>query len=181
MGLEPNARTRLKLVCRSTKDPILRQELAFALEDYAMSLVPSLDLSREIEECPDCSTSMNDGLVPGREGLCESHRGRWNLEACLARPETEDMADAYLDRLLLRAMGSGTTGAELLSAFECQARALEMVWEAHRLGAAQLPPRVAASLERARTAMPGFLQGGGSGATHTTQRRSRSEERVEMR
>jgi len=179
MGLEPNARTRLKLVCRSTKDPILRQELAFALEDCAMSLVPSRDLVNEIEECPDCSVTMDDGGVPGREGLCESHRARWNLEACLARPETEDMADAYLDRLVLRAMSSGTTGAELLSAFQCQARALEMVWEAHRLGAAQLPPTVAASLERARTAMPAFLQGGGG--THSTQRRSRSEERAEMR
>jgi hypothetical protein len=179
MGLEPKARARLKLVCRSTKDPVLRHELAFALEDCAMSLVPSRDLVNEIDECPDCSVSMEDGGVPGREGLCETHRSRWNLEACLARPETEDMADSYLDRLVLRAMASGTTGAELLSAFECQARALDMVWEAHRLGVAQLPPGVAASLERARTAMPAFLQGGGG--IHTTQRRSRSEERAEVR
>lgn len=179
MGLEPNARTRLKLVCRSTKDPILRQELAFALEDCAMSLVPSHDLVNEIEGCPECSFVMEVEGVPSREGLCERHRARWNLEACLSRPEAEDMADAYLDRLMLRAMASGTTGVELLSAFECQARALEMVWEAHRRGAAQLPPRVAASLERARTAMPAFLQGGGG--THTTQRRSRSEERAEVR
>src|SRR5215510_10374341 len=125
MGFEPNARTRLKLVCRSTNDPILRQELAFALEDFAMSLVPSRDLVNEIEECPDCTSSMENEAegLPSREGLCERHRARWNLEACLARPETEDMADAYLDRLMLRAMASGTTGAELLSAFECQARA----------------------------------------------------------
>ena len=175
MGFEPNARTRLKAVCHTTKDPILRQELGFALEDCAMSLVPSRDLVIEIERCPDCYASAEEGGVPGREGLCETHRAHWNLEVCLARPETEDMTDAYLGRLVRRAMASGN-GAELLSAFERQARALEMVWEAHRRGAAQLPAPVAASLERARTAMPVFLQGGGIAA----QRRSRAEERAEV-
>lgn len=175
MGLEPHARARLRLVCRTTMDPILRQELALALEDRSMSMVPSGDLVREIEECPDCSTSMIGGGLSSREGLCEVHRARWNLEACLARPESEDMADAYLVRLVRKAIASGTAGAELLSAIECQARALEMVWEAHRRGAAQLPPRVAASLERARTAVPTFLQGGVPG------RRIHTEEGVEAR
>jgi hypothetical protein len=177
MGIEPNARARLKLVCRSTKDPILRQELAFALEDRSMSLVPSCGLVREIEECPDCSTVVDDGRVSGRDGLCETHRARWNLEVCQAKSDADDMADAYLERLMRRAIASGTSGAELLSAFECQARALDMVWEAHRRGAAQLPPRVAASLERARTAVPSFLQGGVSAPSRRTQ----AEEQLEFR
>lgn len=176
MGFEPKARTRLALVCRTTQDPILRQELAFALEDCSMSLVPSRDLVAEIEECPDCSISMENGSAWGRDGLCETHRSRWNLEVCLARPEVDDMTGAYLERLVRHAMASGTSGAELLTALEAQARALEMVWEAHRRGAAQLPAPVAASLERARTAVPTFLRGGASAA-----RRTRSEERVELR
>jgi len=176
MGLEPKARARLALVCRTTKDPILRQELAFALEDCSMSLVPSRDLVAEIEECPDCSVSMDTGGPWARDGLCETHRSRWNLEVCLTRPEADDMTDAYLERLIRHAMSSGTSGAELLTALEAQARALEMVWEAHRRGAAQLPPRVAASLERARTAVPTFLRGGAPAA-----RRARSEEHAELR
>ena len=176
MGFEPNARNRLKLVCGTTSDPILRLELAFALEDCSMSLVPSRDLAREIEECPDCSTLGGSEVSSSRDGLCESHRARWNLEACLARPEVEDMANAYLERLVRRAIASESAGTELLSALECQARALEMVWEAHQRGAAQLPDRVAASLERARTAVPGFLKGGRG----SVPRRVQVEERAEV-
>lgn len=90
---------------------------------------------------------------------------------------SEEMAggEGYLERLVQRAIATevGTTG--FLSALECQARALDMIWEAHTRGAAQLPAPVAASVERARTAMPSYLRGSG------TAPRARIEERVEAR
>jgi hypothetical protein len=46
--------------------------------------------------------------------------------------------------------------AELLSAFAAQAKAIQLVWEAHRRGAVSLPPGVADAVERAR-ALPRFL------------------------
>jgi hypothetical protein len=176
MGFEPRARHRLLLVCRSSKDPVLRQELALALEERSMSLVPSTDLAREIDECPDCRRP-NEG-PSGRDGLCHAHRARWNLEACMARPEEDDMTGGYLERLVRRAIAAEPTGSSVLSALEFQARALDMVWEAHRRGAAQLPPGVAATLERARSAVPSYLRGG---AAPTLHRRTRDEEQLELR
>lgn len=157
MGFEPNARHRLMLVCRSADDPILREELALALEDRSMSSIPSTELARQIDECPDCH---REGVARGgRDGLCSTHRSRWNLEACMTR-QNDDMATGYLERLVRRAIASETSGASVLTALEYQARALDMVWEAHRRGAAQLPPGVADTLERARSAIPEYLLGG---------------------
>lgn len=123
-----------------------------------MSLVPSKELADEISRCPDCHPVEVGGLT--REGLCPRHRSRWNLEACTAESESTELAGGYLERLVQRAIASEHTGSSFLSALETQARALDVIWEAHRRGAAQLPPKVAATLERARSAVPGFLAGG---------------------
>ena len=92
----------------------------------------------------------------------------------------EEMAggEGYLERLVRRAIATEDGKSGFLSALECQARALDMIWEAHTRGAAQLPAPVAASVERARTAMPGYLRG--SAATRPSTR-PRAEERAEAR
>ena len=123
-----------------------------------MSLVPSVDLAREIARCPHCRSS--DSGAVRREWLCEVHRGRWNLEACTTgEPDREVMTGVYLETLMRRALTSEEGGTQFLAAFERQARALDAVWEAHRRGAVHLPEAVADKVEKARTSPPRFLRG----------------------
>ena len=161
MGIEPNARRRLRLVAAATVDPVLRHELASALGEDTMSLVPSVELARAIARCPHCRlTEPDDGTIR-REGLCEVHRGQWNLEACTeGEPARPLMAASYLESLMREALASEDGGTQFLAAYERQARALEAVWEAHRRGAVRLPEAVADKVEEARTSPPRFLRGG---------------------
>ncbi len=157
--LEPNARRRLRLVAATSRDLELVKDLRQALEeDHTMSFVPSADLLRDIALCAACT---QDGPPPraGRVGLCDAHRGRWNLEACMA--ESSDAAEGVsLDRLVSGLLQSPDGGAELLSAFDRQRRALRLVLEAHARGAVRLPDSIALTVERAATSGPRFLNGG---------------------
>lgn len=161
MGFEPNARRRLRLVAAAAKDPVLAHELVGVLEEETMSQVPSVDLARAIARCPHCRSSLMMG-TSGRDGLCEVHRARWNLEACLEESgsEREIMSTQRLESLLRSALTSEEGGTQFLAAYERQARALDAVWEAHRRGAVHLPQAVADKVEQARTEPPRFLRGG---------------------
>lgn len=162
MGFEPNARRRLRLVAAATRDPVLAHELVGALEEETMSLVPSVDLARAIARCPHCRSS--HASTSSREGLCEVHRARWNLEACMnGVADREVTPEPQLESLLRRALTSEEGGTQFLAAYERQARALEAVWEAHSRGAVQLPQAVADKVEQARTTRPRFLSGGALG------------------
>ncbi|HEY2856140.1 MAG TPA: hypothetical protein VGJ18_25085 [Gemmatimonadaceae bacterium] len=124
-----------------------------------MSQVPSVDLARAIARCPHCRSS--HASTSSREGLCEVHRARWNLEACTnGVADREVTAEPQLESLLRRALTSEEGGTQFLAAYERQARALEAVWEAHSRGAVQLPQAVADKVEQARTTPPRFLRGG---------------------
>jgi conjugal transfer/entry exclusion protein len=160
MGFEPNARRRLRLVASAARDPVLAHELVGALEEETMSQVPSVDLARAIARCPHCRSSLTE--VSSRDGLCEVHRARWNLESCLqdSGSEREIMSTQRLESLLRSALTSEEGGTQFLAAYERQARALDAVWEAHRRGAVQLPQAVADKVEQARTTPPRFLRGG---------------------
>jgi hypothetical protein len=159
MGFEPNARRRLRLVAAATRDPVLSHELVGALEEDTMSQVPSVDLARAIARCPHCRSSLTG--TSSRDGLCEVHRARWNLEACMeADSDRETMSTQRLEGLLQRALSSEEGGIQFLAAYERQARALDAVWEAHRRGAVHLPQAVADKVEQARTEPPRFLRGG---------------------
>ena len=123
-----------------------------------MEQVPSVDLARAIARCPNCQT-VHSG-TSSREGLCEAHRARWNLETCMtADSDREAMSEGYLESLVRRALTTEDGGTQLLVAYERQARALDMVWEAHRRGAVRLPQAVADKVEQARVTPPRFLQG----------------------
>lgn len=163
MSLEPNARRRLRLVCATTRDPELMMELRQVLEEDSMSFVPSADLLREIALCAACTREVPADM-PARAGLCEVHRARWNLEACLA--ENSDGEQLSLQGLVQGVLSSPDGGAQLLSAFDRQRRALSMVLEAHARGAVRLPESIAATVERACTTGPRFLTGGSRSATH---------------
>jgi len=160
MSLEPNARRRLKLVCATSRDPELVHDLRQALEEEQMSFVPSADLLRDIALCAACT---QDAPRTGRSGLCEVHRGRWNLEACAAAA-TDMVDEPSLDRLVSGVLASPEGGAQLLTAFERQRRALRLVLEAHARGAVQLPDSIAETVERACTSGPRFLTGGSRSA-----------------
>src|SRR3954451_19698679 len=96
MSIEPNARRRLQLVYATTRDPELLKDLRQVLEeDQKMSFVPSADLLREVALCVAC---IQDGPRAARAGLCEEHRARWNIEACMAN--TSDNEDPSLQRLV---------------------------------------------------------------------------------
>lgn len=124
-----------------------------------MSQVPSVDLARAIARCPHCRSS--HASTSTREGLCEVHRARWNMEACAnGVADREVMLEGQLELLLRRALASEDGGTQFLAAYERQARALDAVWEAHRRGAVQLPASVADKVEQARTTPPRFLSGG---------------------
>jgi hypothetical protein len=156
MSIEPNARRRLQLVCATTRDPELMTELRQVLEEDSMSFVPSADLLRDIALCAACT---QDGSRTNRAGLCETHRARWNLEACMA--ETSEASEqASLQRLVQGVLTSTDAGAQLLSAFDRQRRALRLVLEAHARGAVKLPDSIADTVERACASGPKFLTGG---------------------
>ena len=73
--------------------------------------------------------------------------------------DRETMSEGYLESLVRRALSTEDGGTQLLAAYERQARALEMVWEAHRRGAVHLPEAVAEKVEQARVTPPRFLRG----------------------
>ena len=156
MSIEPNARRRLRLVCATTRDPVLMAELRQVLEEDQMAFVPSADLLRDIALCAACT---QDGSRTTRAGLCDAHRARWNLEACMA--ETSDATEqASVQRLVQALLTSPDGGAQLLSAFDRQRRALRLVLEAHARGAVRLPDSIADTVERACSTGPRFLTGG---------------------
>jgi hypothetical protein len=147
------------LVAASAKNPVLANELVGVLEEETMSQVPSVDLARAIARCPHCHSS--PGATSSRDGLCEVHRARWNLEACMnGVADREVTPEPHLESLLRCALSSDDGGTQFLAAYERQARALDAVWEAHRRGAVHLPQAVADKVEQARTTPPRFLRGG---------------------
>lgn len=154
MSLEPNARRRIQLVFATTRDPQLRKDLRTVLEEEQMSFVPSANLLREIAMCAVCT---QDAPRRGRAGLCEIHRARWNLEACMPAQCPEPEPDESLQALVQRLLASTDGGVQLLAAFDRQRRALNLVWEAHSRGAVQLPESVAASVEKAFVSAPRFV------------------------
>jgi hypothetical protein len=156
MSLEPNARRRMQLVYATTRDPQLRKDLGTVLEEEQMSFVPSADLLRDIAMCAACT---QDAPRRGRAGLCEAHRARWNLEACMVSASADCLHGESLHALVQRLLASADGGAQLLAAFDRQRRALSMVWEAHSRGAVQLPESVAATVEKAFVSVPRFLPG----------------------
>ncbi len=123
-----------------------------------MSFVPSAELLRDIALCAACT---QDAPRMGRAGLCDDHRARWNLEACMA-DSPSNREDASLQQLVRGVLASPDGGAQLLSAFDRQRRALRLVMEAHARGAVRLPESIAQTVERACTSGPRFLNGGGS-------------------
>jgi hypothetical protein len=156
MSIEPNARRRLQLVYATTRDPELLKDLRQVLEeDQKMSFVPSADLLRDVALCVAC---IQDGSRVARAGLCDDHRARWNIEACLA--DAPDVEEPSLQRLVHGVLTSPDGGAQLLSAFDRQRRALRLVLEAHARGAVRLPESIAETVERACTMGPRFLNGG---------------------
>jgi hypothetical protein len=155
MSIEPNARRRLQLVVATTRDPELVKDLRQVLEEDPMSFVPSADLLRDIALCAACT---QDASRTARVGLCDDHRSRWNLEACMVTSDTGD--NASLQRLVHGMLSSPDGGAQLLSAFDRQRRALHLVLEAHARGAVRLPDSIAQTVERACASAPRFLSGG---------------------
>jgi hypothetical protein len=162
MSIEPNARRRLQLVCATTRDPELMKELRQVLEDDPMAFVPSADLLRDIALCAACT---QDSSRTNRAGLCDAHRARWNLEACMAET-SEAVEQASLQRLVQALLMSPDGGAQLLSAFDRQRRALRLVLEAHARGAVRLPESIADTVERACASGPRYLTGGPRPAGH---------------
>jgi hypothetical protein len=156
MSIEPNARRRLRLVAATTRDPELMKDLRQVLEEDQMSFVPSANLLRDIATCAACT---QDAPRTGRAGLCNEHRHRWNLECCVTGDPTVTPDRATLHELVQDLLASDEAGAQLLSAFERQRRALRMVWEAHARGAVRLPDSVAVTVEKACAAAPRFLPG----------------------
>jgi hypothetical protein len=156
MSIEPNARRRLHLVYATTRDPDLAKELRQVLEEDPMSFVPSADLLRAIALCAACT---QDASRDSRTGLCEQHRQTWNLEVCMN--DTSDAAEqSSLQGLVHGVFATPDGGAQLLSAFDRQRRALTLVLEAHARGAVRLPESIARTVERACESGPRFLGGG---------------------
>ena len=80
--------------------------------------------------------------------------------------QASDGDEPSLQGLVHGVLSSPDGGAQLLSAFDRQRRALSLVLEAHARGAVQLPDSIAATVERACAAGPRFLTGGMRSATH---------------
>lgn len=126
-----------------------------------MSFVPSAELLRDIALCAMCT---QDAPRTGRAGLCDGHRARWNLEACMAE-NSDAVEHGSFQRLAHGVLSSPDAGAQLLSAFDRQRRALRLVMEAHARGAVKLPESIADTVEKACESGPRFLTGGHRSAT----------------
>lgn len=150
MGFEPAAAKRLRRVWATTHDPALRRELSATLEEPEMSFVPSPELLRAIDACSGCEH--RDHRVT-RDGLCETHRSRWNLELCSVNSLTDD-GDAELSQIMRTLLADENHSRQLLGALERQLRALHLVWDAHQIGAVRLPDRIAEAVRLARLSTP---------------------------
>lgn len=150
MGFEPAAAFRLRLVLATTSDPALRAELSKTLEEPAMPFVPSPELLQQIDSCPGCEHRERRAT---RDGLCEAHRSRWNLELC-SHDSFADDGDADLNRIMNSVLADENSGRRLLTALERQLRALHLVWDAHQIGAVRLPDQVVEAVRLARLNAP---------------------------
>lgn len=148
MGFEPAAGSRLRRLWATTRDPLLHQELGTILEDPAMSFAPSSELLQLIRSCSECEHT--EGRVT-RDGLCETHRSRWNLELCSTKAFADD-GDADLTRIMNSVLADENSGRQLLVTLERQLRALHLVWDAHQIGAVRLPDQVVEAVRLARQA-----------------------------
>jgi hypothetical protein len=148
MGFEPRADSRLRRLWATTRDPLLHQELGTILEDPEMSFAPSSALLQQIRNCTECEH--HDRRVT-RDGLCESHRTKWNLEL-VSKETLADEGDAALNKIMNSVLADENSGRTLLVALERQLRALHLVWDAHQLGAVRLPDQVAEAVRQARQA-----------------------------
>jgi hypothetical protein len=137
-------------VWATTRDPLLRQELGTILEDPEMSFVPSSALVQQIRSCSECEH--RDHRVT-RDGLCELHRSRWNLEL-VSKESLAEEGDAALNNIMTSLLADENSGRKLLVTLERQLRALHLVWDAHQLGAVRLPDQVAEAVRLARQASP---------------------------
>jgi hypothetical protein len=155
MGFEPAARTRLHRVWETTRDPLLRQELGSTLEELEMPFVPSPELLRHIASCTGCEHQEHRVT---REGLCETHRSRWNLELC-STDAFSDEGDADLNKIMNSVLADENSGRKLLTALERQLRALHLVWDAHQIGAVRLPDQVVEAVRLARLNQPATRPG----------------------
>jgi len=72
------------------------------------------------------------------------------------RPQAAPSFSPPVSEFVSDLMSSRDVHAELLNAFAAQAKAVQLVWEAHRRGAIELPASVLESVSRART-LPRFL------------------------
>ena len=150
MGFEPAAGARLRRVWATTRDPQLRQELGTILEDPAMSFAPSSELLQQIRNCAECEH--HERRVT-RDGLCEIHRTKWNLELVTKESLAED-GDAALTTIMNSVLADESSSRQLLVALERQLRALHLVWDAHQIGAVHLPEKVAEAVRLARQTQP---------------------------
>jgi len=88
-----------------------------------------------------------------RDGLCEIHRSRWNLELCSVNSFTDD-GDAELNQIMRTLLADENHGRQLLGTLERQLRALHLVWDAHQIGAVRLPDRIVEAVRLARLGAP---------------------------
>lgn len=155
MGFEPYAQKRLHRVWATTRDPILRRELSATLEEIEMPFVPSPELLRQVNACSGCE---HQDHRTTRDGLCETHRSRWNLELCSVNSFTDD-GDAELNQIMRTLLADENHGRQLLGTLERQLRALHLVWDAHQIGAVRLPDRIVEAVRLARLGAPASVPG----------------------
>ena len=115
-----------------------------------MSFVPSSELTHQIRSCSECEH--RERRVT-RDGLCETHRSRWNLEL-VSKQSIADDGDADLNKIINSVLADENSGRRLLVALERQLRALHLVWDAHQIGAVRLPDQVAEAVRLARQSSP---------------------------
>ncbi len=110
-----------------------------------MSFAPSSELLQQVRNCAECEH--HESRVT-RDGLCEVHRSRWNLE--LVNQSRADDGDAMLNTIINSVLADENSGRRLLVTLERQLRALHLVWDAHQIGAVHLPDQVAEAVRLAR-------------------------------
>lgn len=146
------AAARLQMILRSTTDPALRDSLSTVLPDSTMH--NEYGLPAPFSDRAALTVGAYATAAPLRQTDREVP-ARWDGELA---DSLEPFAPP-LPRVAREMLAEGDAAAQLLATGARQARALQLVVDAHRLGAASLPEDVLRAVQDALLARPIPLQG----------------------
>ena len=165
MGYESSvcAARRLRRLSDATRDAVLRTELLSVIaasSERVRPASPARPLGTSATGTAAMQTQPHDAVVASYASVLGERPATVASPPSLADVSFESVATPRLPvEHLVNSIACGDVVRELLASLTEQARAIALVREAHALGAATMPPEVAAALAAAADALPATLRG----------------------